>query len=220
MKTESSGLASIEAIIFDLDGVLIDSASAHERAFREAFRRFPNARWHYAEIAGMRTDEAMRMILSREKFEFTEEDLRELVEDKRRRAKAILKETKPVPADCVPVVRQLSEKYKLGIATSASRGQLEHFFEIATVEQWFKATVSGEEVDKAKPDPEIFLACAKKLRVPPKKALVIEDSLSGLRAANAAGSPVFWMDLQQFRLPDDVKVAGVIHNLTELGNKC
>ncbi len=204
------------AIIFDLDGVLIDSSPAHQKAYAQILAPFAKVSWSYHDIAGMRTDEAIRNILSRAKVQLPAYEVDRLVLEKRRLAHQYLKETKPISVGCEEVVKKLSQDYQLAIGTSASRRQLELFFAISGVGKYFRLSVSGDEVERAKPDPEIYLTVATKLKTPPEDCVVIEDSIAGLDAATGAGMSTIWMDRGEFQLPQKYSVLGTVKTLREI----
>lgn len=204
------------AIIFDLDGVLIDSSPAHETAYSQVLAPFAKVSWSYHDIAGMRTDEAIRNILARAKVQLPAYEVDRLVLEKRRIAHQILKDTKPISPGCEEVVKKLSQDYTLAIGTSASRRQLELFFAISGVGKYFRLSISGDEVERAKPDPEIYSAVATRLRVPPEDCVVIEDSMAGIESATKAGMSTIWMDRNEFKLPKKYTVEATVKTLKEL----
>jgi len=204
------------AIIFDLDGVLIESSLAHEAAYKQAFARFPGLEWSYSDLAGMRTDEAIKNILDRANIKVTAEVFDEVVTEKRKLAFEFLSRTKPVERECVPVLERLAKEFKLGIGTSASRRMLDFFLDLTGTAHLFDITVCGNDVPKAKPDPEIYLRCAKQIGEPAERCVVIEDSLVGIQSAKAAGTSVIWMDRGEFKLPVRIAVKAVIRSLREL----
>ena len=80
-----------------------------------------------------------------------------------------------------------NEKYLLAMASSNTRKAIDKVMDIFSLSKYIKVSVSGEEVEKGKPNPEIFLKAAKKLGVEPKNCLIIEDTFVGIQAAKAAG---------------------------------
>lgn len=209
-------MASFAAIIFDLDGVLIDSSSAHEAAFRAIFARFPKVNWSYYDIAGMRTDEAIDLILSREKVSLTAEQKREMVAEKRRVASEILAKSVPIDPECRAILERLSRRYRLAIGTSANRKQLDFFLDQSQTRSLFPVALSGEAVAHSKPDPAIYRLCGEQLKTPPAQCLVIEDALTGIAAARGAGMQVVWFDRHAFTLPEKTPILARIERLAQL----
>lgn len=118
-----------------------------------------------------------------------------------------------------------TRQIKTAIASSSDREMIDHYLEITGLPHQFDHITSGEEVEKSKPNPEIFLKTCEALGVKPENALVLEDSYSGFEAAKAGGIPIFFVE--DLRAPDDhiyEGADGVFKNLAEvqkmLENQC
>ena len=79
----------------------------------------------------------------------------------------------------------------MAVASSSSKEKIKAYFEMEQMPDWFDTVVSGDQVRKGKPDPEIFLTACQQLSVKPEEALVLEDSLAGIKAAKQAEIPAF-----------------------------
>lgn len=181
---------SKSAAIFDLDGVLLLSGPVHEAAYRRALKGAGLGDFDYAELAGRRTDEAIRMLAARAGRRLSEPELEGLVREKRRLAAEALEREAPVAPGAPEVLRRLAGRLRLAVATSGSRGSLELFLERSGTRPLFSALLSGEEVARSKPDPEIYRTCLRLLEARAAEAVVVEDSEAGVRAALAAGIEV------------------------------
>lgn len=180
-----------EAIIFDMDGVLLDSTPIHRRAYGEALARFPEISFEYASVAGMRTDEALRLILANNGVPHTPELIQSLAESKSAIARKLIDEENPVAPGCADTIASLSESYILVLASSASQATVDLFLNRNCLRGYFAVVLHGGEVKRAKPDPEIYrLACAR-IEVPASRCLIIEDAVSGVLAGKGAGATVW-----------------------------
>jgi HAD superfamily hydrolase (TIGR01509 family) len=121
----------------------------------------------------------------------------------------------PIAADAVSTVRTLAARLPVGLASSASRGSVEIFLAASGLRECFGVVLCGDDVEHAKPDPEIYLAAFCTLGVEPAKARVVEDSTSGVQAGIAAGASV--LGLVGTHTAEDLKRAGVRAVLWALG---
>ena len=178
----------VKAIIFDLDGVLVLSGPVHEKAFLKALRNYDVRDFNYSNYLGMRTDEVVRNFLDKKGLDYTEEILSGIVRKKREIANKSLSRDVPIIEGCSDLIEYLYEKkYILAIATSSSRNNMDNFVNKSKLKRFFSFLLCGEDVSMGKPDPEIFSTIVKNLGVQPEEALVIEDSISGIKAASSAG---------------------------------
>ena len=208
---------SVDAVVFDLDGVLIDSEGEWDGARRELVRRC-GGRWIESattDMLGMSAPEWSRYVHDRlgVALEPAEIDTRvvELMLDSLRR-------DVPLLPGAVDAVRRLAARWPLGLATSSNRPVIDAVLEAAGLTELFGATVSSEEVGAGKPAPDVYLAAASKLGVDPARSVAVEDSTNGIRSALAAGMAVIAIPNHQFPpAPDVLAVASrVIESLDEL----
>jgi HAD superfamily hydrolase (TIGR01509 family) len=179
----------IEAVIFDLDGVLLDSEQVWDEA-REQLAKERGGRWHenaQRDMMGMSSHEWSRYMHDVIGLpEPPEEISREVVE----RLARIYRQHLPVLPGAREAVERLAARWPLGLASSSNRELIELALELLGVKHLFKATVSSEEVARGKPAPDVYLEAARRLGVDPTHAAAIEDSENGIRAAKAAGMRV------------------------------
>jgi HAD superfamily hydrolase (TIGR01509 family) len=177
------------AVIFDLDGVLVDSEQLWNGVKEELVR----------ETGGRWRDEApttMMGMSSPEWSAYLRDDLgvpleageinRQVVARMDERYRRAL----PLLPGAGEAVRALAARWPLGLASSANRELIDLVLELAGFGDAFGVTVSSEEVERGKPAPDVYLAAAHGLGVDPAQCVAIEDSSSGLRAAAAAGMTV------------------------------
>jgi len=176
----------IRSVVFDLDGVLVDSTCCHEAAFQEVFRPFGIGDFSYQEYAGCRTAEVVESVLRQREVAFTREVVHDLAQRKSKRARELLVETNPVYPDCIAVLRDLAARYTLALASSGSRETVYSFLKINDCAALFSSILTGEDVEQAKPHPEIYQRTFTALGTRPAEAVVVEDAISGILAAKAA----------------------------------
>jgi HAD superfamily hydrolase (TIGR01509 family) len=178
-----------EAVIFDLDGVLVDSEQRWNGA-KEALVRETGGRW---------LEEAPRRMMGMSSLEWSvylRDDLAvplhadEINREVVRRMQDGYRTELPLLPGASEAVRALARRWPLGLASSANREVIDLVLELAGFGDAFRVTVSSEEVERGKPAPDVYLAAARGLGVDPASCVAIEDSTSGLRAAAAAGMTV------------------------------
>lgn len=179
----------IEAVVFDLDGVVVDSEQVWDDV-REQLAKERGGRWHagaQAAMMGMSSPEwsaYMHEVIGLE--ESPEEINAEVVRRMLQRYRAEL----PLIPGATDAVRRLAGEFRLAVASSSNRPLIEAVLETAGIAERFEVTVSSEEVARGKPAPDVYLEAARRLGVEPARAAAIEDSANGIRAAHAAGMRV------------------------------
>ena len=175
----------IEAVAFDLDGVLIDSEPVWERVRRGLVEEFgrpypPNAT---ADIMGMSAPEWSRYLHDRLGVPLEPERINAEVV---RRVAAEFRRTLPLLPNATETVRALAARWPLAVASSSNRSLIELALQLAQIESSFRAIVSSEEVPNGKPAPDVYLRAAALLGSEPPRCAAIEDSTNGIRSAAAA----------------------------------
>jgi HAD superfamily hydrolase (TIGR01509 family) len=174
-----------EAVVLDLDGVLVDSEEAWDGARRELV----------AERGGTWKDEATHDMLgmsSPEWSAYVRDELgvdmtpEEISDDVVRRLLAGYRRGLPLLPGAQRAVRSLAERWPLGLASSSNREIIDLVLDLAGLSDAFQATLSSEEVARGKPAPDVYLEVARRLAVDPRRCVAIEDSSNGLRSAAAA----------------------------------
>jgi mannitol-1-/sugar-/sorbitol-6-/2-deoxyglucose-6-phosphatase len=176
-----------EAVIFDMDGVLIDSEHLWRKAMITAFLEYgmPLTENDCRKTMGMRIGEVINLWLNHFK---KPAQLAASLEERIIRLLLNLIDSEGKVIEGIPrLIDYCSEKQlKLGLATSSSHELMEAVLVKTGLKEIIRVAVSAEKMRYAKPHPEVFLACALELAVLPEKCLVIEDSLNGVIAAKAA----------------------------------
>lgn len=207
----------IEAVVFDLDGLLLDSEQVWDEV-RETLTRERGGNWHeraQADMMGMSSTEWSRYMHDELGLREPPEELNRLVVE---RMEERYRERLPLIEGAVEAVRRIGERWPLGLASSSNRPLIDLGLELMGVADLFRVTVSSEEVARGKPAPDVYLEVARRLGVRPENVVAIEDSSSGIRAAKAAGMRVTAIPNPHFPPPDDVLAQAdlVLESLAEL----
>tara|TARA_B100001778_G_scaffold331701_2_gene336564 strand:- start:486 stop:1133 length:648 start_codon:yes stop_codon:yes gene_type:complete len=176
-----------KAIIFDMDGVLWKSSKIHYKAFCDTLKDEKLKPPSYKYIAGKRTDDVMKEICREQIKKYDHYIVQRLIEKKQKLAREELQKNPPVAKNCIKTLKKLSTKYTLALATSGSSENVKTFLSFTGLENIFKSIISGDDVESAKPDPEIYLLTVKRLNLTANECLVVEDSLNGIMSAHNAG---------------------------------
>jgi HAD superfamily hydrolase (TIGR01509 family) len=187
----------IDAVVFDLDGLLLDSEQLWDEA-REELARERGGRWHeqaQADMMGMSSPEWSRYMHERIGLaESPEEISAEVV----RRMEQLYRERLPLVPGAREAVERLAARWPLGLASSSNRPLIDLALELSGLAPFFRATVSSEEVERGKPAPDVYLETASRLGVEPGRLVAIEDSQNGILSAAAAGMRVIAIPNQRF----------------------
>jgi HAD superfamily hydrolase (TIGR01509 family) len=179
----------IAAVVFDLDGVLVDSEAVWDEV-RRRFTEENGGRWHAGaqrEMMGMSSVEWSRYVRDRLGVDMDPERISIEVAD---RVADLYRERLPLLPGAVESVRLLAKEWPLAVASSSNRHVIDLVVELAGLKEEFRATVSSEEVGSGKPAPDVYLEAARRLEVDPGACAAIEDSTNGIRSARAAGMTV------------------------------
>ena len=207
----------IAAVVFDMDGVIIDSEQVWDEVREELVADWGGRYSAAAQRAmmGMSSPEWSRYMhdelgLPQEPDEINAEVVRRMLE----RYHGEL----PLLDGAVDAVRALAASYPLAVASSSNRPLIDAVLETAGIAECFVATVSSEEVPRGKPSPDVYLEAARRLGVAPRECAAVEDSGNGIRAAKTAGMMVIAYPNAHY--PPDAETLGsadvVIEALGEL----
>ena len=210
----------ILAVVFDMDGVLVDTEHLWDEVreelttewggrytpeAQEAMMGMSSLEWstYLHEVVGLRekpqtiNDEVVRRMLARYEVEL------------------------PVVPGAIDAVRRLDEAgYRLAVASSSNRELIDAVLRRLELAALFEATVSSEEVGRGKPAPDVYLEAARRLDVPASRCAAVEDSASGIRAAREAGMRVIAYPNRHYPPAADVLASAdlVIDSLDALGS--
>jgi beta-phosphoglucomutase-like phosphatase (HAD superfamily) len=208
----------IEAVIFDMDGVLLDSEAAWDEA-REAYTRESGGTWTDSaqrDMMGMSSTEWSRYMQEELGVPADPERISSEVVD---RMLALYHDHLPLIDGAVEAVGRMAGRYgTLGVASSANRPLIDLALAESGLDRYFQATVSSEEVERGKPAPDVYLEVARRLGVDPTETAAVEDSHNGILSAHAAGMHVIAIPNQAFPPGEDAlaKADRVLHSVKEL----
>ncbi len=183
-------MRKIKAILFDMDGVLIDAKDWHFEALNKALRLFGHeiSRYdHLHSFDGLPTRNKLRM-LSEEAY--LPESLHGFINDmKQQYTREIIEmKCKPVFQHEYALSKLRNQGYKIAVCSNSIRSTIENMMQKASLLQYLDLIMSNEDVQKAKPDPEIYVTAMQRLRLAPQECLVLEDNKNGIKAAVDSGA--------------------------------
>jgi HAD superfamily hydrolase (TIGR01509 family) len=200
----------IDAVVFDLDGLLIGTEEVWDEV-REALVRERGGRWTASaqrDMMGMSSKEWSHYMHDELGLEESPEEINELVVE---RMAERYREQLPLLPGAVEAAERIAARWPLGVASSSNRPLIDLVLELSRLAPYFRATVSSEEVPRGKPEPDVYLEAARRLGVAPERAAAVEDSEAGIRAASAAGMRVVAIPNRSFPPRDEaLAVADVV----------
>ncbi len=183
----------IQAVIFDLDGVIVSTDEFHFLAWQQLAQEkgIPFSREDNEKLKGVSRMESLEIILQRGPRTFSDQAKEQMAERKNSFYRDMLK--KLTPADVLPGVLQFLQDLrarKIRAAIGSSSKNAVPILKAIGLADAFEAVADGTQIKKSKPHPEVFLLAASLLSVPPQRCLVVEDAEAGVEAGLAAGMRV------------------------------
>jgi len=214
-------LKNIEGAIFDLDGVIVDTAKYHYFAWKKLANMlgFEFTEKDNEKLKGVSRKESLEILLKigGKENEFSEAQKEELMDIKNSWYLEYI--DKLTEDDLLPGAKELiltlkEQGIKTGLATASKNAML--ILERLNIKDLFDAIVDGTQISRAKPDPEIFLKCAQKLKIDPQKCIVFEDAAAGIKAAKLAGMFAVGVGAFEILSEADIVVSSLEQMLREL----
>jgi beta-phosphoglucomutase family hydrolase len=176
-----------KAVIWDMDGVIADTAPYHLKAWQGVFRKrgVNFTEEDFRRNFGQRNDTIIRNTLGED---ISQSEIDVIASDKERNFRHRVRQNiKPLPG-AIKLITSLKEHgFSVALASSAPMENIQLVIRGLGIESSFQAIVSGKEVTEGKPSPQVFLLAAERLGVEPKDCIVIEDAVAGVTAAKRAG---------------------------------
>jgi len=176
----------IEAVIFDMDGVISDTQCLHAQVESEILKRYeinftPEEITH--KYAGVKTEEFFKELLDQQSKRY---DLNEILDEKWQKMGEYASKSVNSIDGSPTLIKNLYIQYPLALASASNFNYVDSVLNTLKIKDYFSAIVTGNMVKNGKPDPESFLLAAKKINTKQKNCLVIEDGRSGMEAAHRA----------------------------------
>jgi len=190
----------MEAVIFDMDRVLMDTEPLYFEAYRRVAESYgkPYTEDLHRRIMGVPEREGLPILMEALEIKDSLENFKKRVHEEKKRVFSELLKENPGVREALEFVK--SERIKLALATSTPQREALERLRRLDLEKYFDVMVFGDQVKNGKPDPEIYLLVLERLNVVPEKVVVFEDSKSGVEAAKSAGIE---------------RIYGVVHSLND-----
>lgn len=205
----------IKAVIFDMDGVLIDAKEWHYEALNKALRLFgfEISRYdHLVTFDGLPTAKKLEMMTVERGLP---KSLHQLINDMKQiyTMEYVYMKCKPLFVHQYALSRLKSEGFRLALASNSVRVTIDMMMEKADLNQYLYFSLSNQDVKKSKPDPEIYITAINRLGLSPEECLVVEDNQNGVKAALASGA-----NLLKVETINDVTYSNIINRINEIEN--
>ena len=183
-------MAFIKGFIFDLDGVLVDTAKYHYQAWRRMANElgFDFTEKENEQLKGVGRKDSLEKILSWGQVTLTEDEKLRMMDQKNEWYQDLIKTMGP--ESTLPGVREFLDSatdLSLSLALASSSKNAPRILGLTELTHYFKTVVDGTQITNSKPDPEIFLTAAERLNLKPEEQVVFEDAQAGIDAALAGG---------------------------------
>ena len=204
-----------KAVIFDMDGVLIDAKEWHYEALNKALRLFgfEISRYdHLVTFDGLPTAKKLEMMTVERGLP---KSLHQLINDMKQiyTMEYVYMKCKPLFVHQYALSRLKSEGFRLALASNSVRVTIDMMMEKADLNQYLDFSLSNQDVKKSKPDPEIYITAINRLGLSPEECLVVEDNQNGVKAALASGA-----NLLKVETINDVTYSNIINRINEIEN--
>jgi HAD superfamily hydrolase (TIGR01509 family) len=205
----------IKAVIFDMDGIIVDTEPLSQEVDELIFKKEFNITIGdvYFETVGIKEEEAIEFYIKHFGLDINAD---ELVSKKRAIYGELLKEKASPIQGSVELINSIKRRYRLALASSATVEYVRTVLKKLTIEDAFEVIVTGDDVKNGKPDPEIYLLAATKLGVDPSECLVLEDAEKGVKAAKEAGMKCIAVPTEFTKNLDFSRADLVIGNMTKV----
>jgi len=177
----------IKAVIFDMDGVMIDSEPLWEKTERIllARRDIEYTPTYRDQIVGLNQNDSGKLLVDTFNLK---EDVKDIIDERVEILTGIYEEELELVSELLPLINQLKENnFQLAVASSSPMRVIVYVLDMFSLHQHFPVVVSGECTDDGKPHPAIYLHTADRLKIEPQECVAIEDSINGVKSAKAAG---------------------------------
>lgn len=203
---------TIKAILFDMDGVLIDARDWHYEALNKALNHFGyliSRDSHLSTFDGLPTKDKLHILSKSQNLPI---GLHSHINKLKQKYTIQFSHEKCKPTfNHRYAVSNLAKKYKIAVCSNSIRNSIVTMMELSGLNDYIDLIISNEEVNKSKPDPEMYLTAMKKFKVKPEECVILEDNDHGIEAAIASGGNLF-----KVATPDDVQLDAIENFISQL----
>ena len=200
-------MSTVGAVLWDMDGTLIDSEEFHWTAWRDTMANegITITRQQFLSSFGQRNDSILPRWLG---AAASSERIDKIANTKEERYRQLIRKhgISPLPGVEGWVHRLHNQGWLQAIASAAPRANVEAILEALSATRVFQGIVSAEDVERGKPDPEVYLLAASRVGVPPHRSIVVEDAAAGIEGARRAGMKSIGVTRNSAHLPADLAV--------------
>ncbi len=205
----------MKGAIFDMDGVVVDNHQYHFKAwmaFEQKYKFNLHAEIYRDTFNGKTNADLFKMIFG----SVTDEQMKTLADEKEGMYQELYLEHMRAHTGLVEFLEYLkAQKIKIALGTSAPTGNVDFTLDRLKLRHFFEVIVDGSQVERGKPDPQVYQLCAMKLGLDPKFCVVFEDSLAGLESGERAGCRIVGVATSHKPFELEVKTNLIIHDFTE-----
>lgn len=205
----------MKGAIFDMDGVVVDNHAFHFSAwmaFAEKYKFELNEKIYRDQYNGKTNADLFKMIFG----DISREDLNHYAEEKENLYHKLYAPHMKAHTGLIDFLEYLKKnKIKIALGTSAPTQNVDFVLDTLKLRKYFEAIVDGAQVQRGKPDPQVYQLCAMKLGLEPKDCVVFEDSLAGLESGEKAGCVIVGVATSHKASELKVKTDIIIHDFTE-----
>ena len=209
-------MSTVRAVLWDMDGTLIDSEEFHWISWRDTMRKegIPITREQFLATFGQRNDSILPQWLG---VAATPERIERIATAKEKEYRDLVRQhgMTPLPGVATWLQRLHETGWLQAVASAAPRENIDVVLEALSAKQLFQAIVSAEDVHHGKPDPEVFQLAASRLGAPAARSIVVEDAVAGVEAARSAGMHSIGVSRDGKHLPADI----IVQSLEQLDTK-
>lgn len=207
---------AIKAVIFDMDGVIVNNYEFHFKAWMDFADRYNyelNEEIYKEQFNGKTNRDLFRMIFE----DPTDEEIETYTEEKESLYRELYYDDLAVHTGLLDFLSSLKRnRIKIALATSAPTENVDWILDNLQLRPWFDVIIDGSDVDNGKPDPEIYLTVCDRLEMDPKHCLVFEDSLAGLESGKEAGCMIVGVATSHEPWELQTYTDHVLHDFTEV----
>lgn len=208
-------MRKIKAVIFDMDGVLIDAREWHYESLNKALRLFGTeiSRYdHLVTFDGLPTKKKLEMLSIEQNLP---KKLHQFINDLKQEYtwEIVYSQCKPIFQHRYALSKLKDMGYNIAVCSNSIRQTIDLMMDKSGLSPYLAFSLSNQDVEKGKPDPEIYIKAIDRLRLNPCECLVVEDNQNGVKAASGAGAHILKVDN-----PSDVSLNNILYRIKEIEN--